>query len=119
MKYLVLLYDNPHVRETLTAAALDEMRVLLSELTSSGALLSTEALADPSQTKTLRGKDRDGLPVVSDGPFAEAKEFLGGFLLLDVEDEQRALDIMARWPEGLCAAIEVRPLMHQGGADSL
>ena len=119
MKYLVLLYDNPNVRETLTAAALADMRTLLSELTEAGELLGTEALADPSQTKTLRGKDGDGLPVVSDGPFAEAKEFLGGFLLLDVENQQRALDIMARWPEGLCAAIEVRPLMHQGGPDSL
>ncbi|MEN3305908.1 MAG: hypothetical protein V7603_2110 [Micromonosporaceae bacterium] len=115
MKYLMLLYDIPNVREIISPAAMAEMGALLNGLTESGELLSTEGLADPSQTRTIR--ERDGVTVVTDGPFAEAKEHMGGFLLLDVEDEGRAVEIAASWPAGLCAAIEVRPLMNQGGAD--
>ncbi len=116
MKYLVLLYDNPNVRDTITPEAMAQMQALLTVITDSGELLSTAALADPARTKTLR--TTDGLPAVTDGPFAEAKEYMGGFLMLDVETEQRAIDIMAQWPDGLAAAIEIRPLMHEGGADT-
>ena len=111
----MLLYDNPHVRETISPAAMAEMGALISELTESGELVSTEGLADPSETKTIRV--RDGGPAVTDGPYAEAKEHMGGFLLLDVSDERRAIEIASRWPAGLTAAIEIRPLLSQGGAD--
>jgi hypothetical protein len=113
---MVLLYDNPHARETMTPAALAEMQTLLGELTEAGELLGTEGLADPSQTKTVR--ERDGVPAVTDGPFAEAKEHMGGYLLLDVEDEGRAVEIASRWPAGLAAAIEIRPLMNQSGVEA-
>jgi hypothetical protein len=109
VKYLMLLYDNPHVRETISPAAMAEMGALIAELTESGELVSTEGLADPSETKTIRV--REGGPAVTDGPFAEAKEHMGGFLLLDVSDEHRAIEIASRWPTGLTAAIEIRPLL--------
>jgi hypothetical protein len=115
VKYMILLYDNPHVRETISADALAEIDAIVKELTDSGELVSTQGLADPSQTKTVYV--RDGAPVVVDGPYAEAKEHMGGYLLLDVDDERRAIEIAARWPAGLQAAIEVRPVMTEHGVD--
>ena len=56
------------------------------------------------------------IPTVTDGPYAEAKEQLGGYLLLDVEHRQRAVDIASNWPAGLASAIELRPLTDQEGS---
>jgi hypothetical protein len=54
--------------------------------------------------------------VITDGPFAEAKEFLGGYLVLDCELE-RALEVAGRWPTTGTGGIEVRPLMTDAGAE--
>jgi hypothetical protein len=62
---------------------------------------------------------RDGQPVVTDGPYAEAKEYMAGFYLVDVESRERAYELAAKIPdaavEGL--AVEVRPVMFSAGAD--
>jgi hypothetical protein len=71
-----------------------EVDALLKELTESGELVGTQALADPSNTKTVRV--RDGVPAITDGPFAEAKEQLGDYLIVDCASPERATEIAAR-----------------------
>ena len=119
MKYLLMIYDNPDTRERFLGDAggplMAEMDELLEELRRSGELVRTEALADPSQTRTVRVQG--GVPVVTDGPLAEAKEHFGGYLMVDCESPERAVEIAGRWPSARFAPLEVRPLMDSGGAD--
>ena len=56
------------------------------------------------------GKCREGRLVVTDGPFAETREQIGGFFLIDAESEAEALDIAAGWPSARIGMIEVRPI---------
>jgi hypothetical protein len=88
---------------------------IMAELTETGEFLGGQALADPSHTKTVRV--RDGERMTIDGPFAEAKEQLAGYLIVDVETEQRALDIAARWPDASSGAMEVRAIIDQVGTE--
>lgn len=87
------------------------------ELTESGELLGAEGLSGPAAAKIVIS-DGASAPVVTDGPFPEAKEFLAGFWMVDVESEQRAIEIAARTsaapgPGGRPTRkpIEVRPIM--------
>ena len=119
MKYMLLIYDNADTREVFFgeggAELRAEMDALMAELTASGELIGGEALADPSNTKTVRV--RDGVPAITDGPLAEAKEHFGGYLIVDCESLERATEIAARWPNAQFAAMEVRPIMEQSGDD--
>jgi hypothetical protein len=119
MKYMLLIYDNPHAREIFFGAGgaemMAEIEAIMTELKDSGELIGTAGLADPSNTKTVRVQG--GVPVVTDGPLAEAKEQFGGYLLVDCESSERAIAIAARWPNARFGAMEVRPLMDDGGAD--
>jgi hypothetical protein len=119
MKYLILIYDNATTRETFMgpdgAELMAEMDVLLKEITESGELVSTEALADPAQTKTIRLVD--GVPAVTDGPYAEAKEHLGGYIMVDCETPERAWEIARRFPSAKFTPLEVWPILAQGGAE--
>jgi hypothetical protein len=115
MKYMLLIYDNADTRQAGDAAMMAEVDVLLKELTESGELVGGEALADPSNTRTVRV--RDGAPAITDGPLAEAKEHFGGYLIVDVETPERADEIAARWPNARFAAMEVRPLMTGEAAE--
>lgn len=121
MKYLILMHVDPSVLEHLT----EEQQALIEEghtafmarTKESGEFIATQALAHPSQSKVVRS--RGGKPEVTDGPFVEAKEFMGGFYLLDVENEARALVLAMLIPdasiEGL--ALEVRPVMFSDLGD--
>lgn len=117
MKYMLLIYDNADTRELFFGpegkALGEEINALMAELTGSGELVGGEALADPAQTRSIR--PRDGAPVVTDGPLAEAKEHFGGYLIVDCESTERATEIAARWPNARFAAMEVRPIMNVGG----
>src|SRR4051812_14049894 len=117
MKYMLLIYDNPQSREIFSAdeGLRAEIDSVLKQITDSGELLGGEGLADPSHTKTVRPVD--GAPVITDGPYAEAKEHLGGYMLVDCESAERAAEIAALWPSSRHTPIEVRPLMGQGGAE--
>jgi hypothetical protein len=75
----------------------------------------TEALADTSMAK--RVSERNGERITSDGPFAEAKELLAGFYLVESESMDRAVEIAARMPEAPVGEIEVRPVMDLGGLE--
>jgi hypothetical protein len=67
------------------------------------------------QTRTVRV--RDGATAVTDGPFIEAKEHFAGYLMVDCESEERAVEIAARWPDARYWAMEVRPVMSAGGTE--
>ena len=71
------------------------MKRLDKELRDAGELVGTEGLAMPSQARIVRA-GKNGAPEVTDGPFAEAKEFLAGYWIVDVESPQRAYAIAAK-----------------------
>jgi hypothetical protein len=93
------------------------MGAIHEELAASGELVGAEGLTGPEAAKIVT-HDGVGAPVVTDGPFPESKEFLAGYWLVDVESEERAIEIAARTsaapgPGGkpTARAIEVRPVM--------
>jgi hypothetical protein len=119
MRYMLLLYDNPDTRDAFlgpgSAPLGEEMDALLKELRESGELVATDPLADPVQTKTVRSNG--ATVVVTDGPLAEAKEHFGGYLIIDCENIDRAVEIAVRWPSSRFAPLEVRPIMGIGGVE--
>jgi hypothetical protein len=119
VKYMLLIYDNANTRETFLGEQggdlMAEIDAIMKELTDSGELVGGEALADPSNTKTIRLVD--GAPAITDGPFAEAKEHLGGYLIVDCDSIERAAEIARRWPSARFTPLEVRPLMDTSGAE--
>ena len=121
MKYMLMIYDKPGTRELFAGPdakeLMAEMEALMGELTASGELVSTDALADPAQTLTVRHDN--GAPVVTDGPLAEAKEHFGGYLIVDCETQERVVEIASRWPSLPFGALEIRPLMDVGGGHDL
>lgn len=97
----------------------EAMMAIHEELTASGELVSTEGLTGPSAAKIVT-HDGVGAPVVTDGPFAESKEFLAGYWLVDVESEDRAIEIAARTSAApgaggkpMAKEIHVRPVMDK------
>lgn len=119
MKYMLLIYNNPAVYEAMSdeerQAIFSEVDTIMQELTASGELIGGEALADASQAKTVRL--RDGAPLITDGPFAESKEQFAGYLMVDCETTERAVEIAARWPDAKYFAMEVRALMTQAESE--
>jgi hypothetical protein len=119
VKYLLMIYMNPQIWESLSEedhnavfAGHDE---LIKLTTQSGELVRTDALADPSQSAVVRV--RGGVPAVTDGPYLEAKEFLAGYYLVDCDTRDRAIELAAMIPDAGFHMIEVRPLMHEGGSE--
>jgi hypothetical protein len=120
MKYIALVYSNPGAFEALSEAdreaMMSEADTYLKEFTESGEMLGEGfALADPSMGRTVRV--RDGLPAVTDGPFAEAKEQLAGFYVLDTDSIERAAEIVTNDPAARFWAVEVRPIMDSAGTE--
>jgi hypothetical protein len=120
VKYLILIYSNPSSREAWEkfsadqrAEGLNAYAALNEELAASGELIVSEALADPSLAK--RVTVRDGRTMTTDGPFAEAKELLAGFILIECESFERALERAASVPEADLGLVEVRPVMDLSG----
>jgi hypothetical protein len=119
MKYLLMIYNNPATYGAWSEDQRDELfatvDVIMKELTESGELIGGQGLADASTAKTVRV--RNGVPATTDGPFAEAKEQLGGYLIVECETEERAVEIAASWPDAKYFAIEVRAIMHTSGTE--
>ena len=122
MKYVVLIYSNAGSRvlwqqfsEAERGEGLAYYASLTEELVASGELVVTEALADLSTTK--RVSVSEGRVLTTDGPFAEAKEHLAGFYLLDVASEERAVEIAAKIPEAAFGLVEVRPVRGMDTAE--
>jgi len=116
---MLLIYNNPATFDSLSEEERDglmgEVDALMTELTESGEWVGGEALADSSRTRTVRV--RGGVPAVTDGPYAEAKEQLAGYCMVDCESPERAIEIAARWPDARFWAMEVRPVMDTAGTE--
>jgi hypothetical protein len=122
VKYLILVLSNPHFLERwegLTEAQREafgrDHLALTEELAASGELVVSEGLADPALAK--RVTVRDGKTMTTDGPFAEVKEHLAGFYLVDCESAERAVEIAARVPDAIWGLVEVRPVLDMSSLD--
>lgn len=117
MKYMMLTYGTEDVYDldSFTDEQRDWLRDIVSfmhelnaDLTASGELVSAEGLDSPAKTRTVR-PDGD-TTIATDGPFAEAKEVLAGFWILEVASPERAEEIAARVVRHIHAPIELRPV---------
>jgi hypothetical protein len=120
VKYLILIYSNPQSREAWkgfsVAQRADGVRhyeALTEDIAASGELVVSERLADLSQAKRI--VVRDGEMMTTDGPFAEVKEHLAGFYLVECESVERAIEHAKRIPEAWLGLVEVRPIMDLRG----
>ncbi|WEV25202.1 YciI family protein [Streptomyces sp. 71268] len=119
MKYLLLGYTPAEAWDAATADAPSEealaafavYREFEKELIASGELVSTEGLGHPAVSTTVRPTP-EGV-VATDGPFAELKEVLASFAVIDVRDRERATEIAARIVRALGEPIEIRPVMGE------
>jgi len=113
MQYLLLIHDAESVWETMPEqernALYGEYMAYTNELRESGALVGANQLQPTSTATTVRV--RDGEQVVTDGPFAETKEQLGGYYLIEVESVDEALEWAAKIPSARYGHIEVRPIV--------
>jgi hypothetical protein len=122
MKFLLIMHVNPRIWEALTEDERNEVMQghgeFMAAIRESGEMLQTVALADPAASAVVRV--RAGVPAVSDGPYLEAKEYLGGYDLVECASRDRALELAAMIPdakvEGL--GIEVRAVVFAAGAEA-
>lgn len=112
MKYLCMAYEEEPKLDALSQSEWDTLRKqtmdYVGELRSSGRLLVTHALQSVRNATTVR--IRHGKLATTDGPFAETKETLGGFFLIEARDLNEAIQVAAKWPSARIGSIEVRPI---------
>jgi hypothetical protein len=120
VKYMVMTYGGPSSWEALAgtgpnamspeeiAAHFEAMQALQKELTATGELVTAFGLSEPASAQTV--DIRGGTPVVSDGPYAETKEFLAGFGIVDVATHDRAVELAARFAGVVSTRVELRPV---------
>ncbi len=117
MKYILLLADTepetePDYESPEFAAEMEQWFAFTNEIQEAGAMLGGEALM-PSDTATCV-RVRNGETLTQDGPFAETKEALGGFYLIDVADLDEAIAWAAKVPNVVSGTVEIRPIMDTG-----
>jgi|SRR5436190_6824500 len=112
MKYLCLAYEEEAKLTALSKNEWDALRTetltYLEELQGRGYVLVAHALQSTRTATTVRV--RGGKLSLSDGPFAETKEQLGGFFLINAQDLNEAIQVASRWPSARLGSIEVRPI---------
>jgi hypothetical protein len=112
VQYLLLIYGpESHwgaLTEAESGALMGEYMTFTESIRAQGIMEGGAPLESTATAKTVRV--REGRMTVSDGPFAETREQLGGFYLVDCETEQEALDAAARIPNARFGSIEVRPV---------
>ena len=112
-RYLLLLHGDESSEDKLSAGEkrtiVEQHLALIRELSAAGKLVASEALHHSSRTKLVRPDGRGG-GTVTDGPFAETKEVVGGFYLLECEGDDEALRWARRMPVGAGLVVEVRPV---------
>jgi hypothetical protein len=113
MKYLCLIYENEKNWETMPPAdgeaIMNEYFAFTEGIRRSGQYVAGEALQPTATATTVRV--RNGKVSTTDGPFAETKEQLGGFYLIDAKDLNDAIQVASRIPSARLGSIEVRPVM--------
>jgi hypothetical protein len=112
MKYLCLAYEEQRKLDELSTSEWQALRKetldYVDGLRRSGHLLLTHALQSARTASTVRV--RGGERHVTDGPYAETKEQIGGFFLIDARTLEEAVEIAAKWPSARLGTIEVRPI---------
>jgi hypothetical protein len=115
MRYLLLIYGNPELApatQEAFGAMLAEYGAYTGWLTERGMHLGGEALKDTVDATTVQV--RDGNRIVTDGPFAETKEHLGGYYLIEAADLDAAIEAAARVPGARIGKVEIRPILEMG-----
>lgn len=115
MLYMFLLYWNESDPPAAPDVVIQEHFAFAREARARGAYVCSEAIGGSSNATTVRV--RDGKALRSDGPFAETKEAMGGFYILDCKDLDEALEFAAEIPDAKYLGVEVRPVMHVPGWD--
>ena len=112
MQYLTLIHIDPALLAELPPAEFDQLMhgcfAKADALREAGQLHGSQQLQDPQTARTLRV--RDGIARITDGPFAETREFLAGFNLIEADDMDAAMAIARQFPWARFGSIEVRPV---------
>ena len=112
MKYALLIYDVPGQMESFDEDTRSSVYAEYFAIGQTAGVFGGEELHSSDSATTVRVQD--GNPLITDGPFADTKEFLGGFYLLEADDLDAALAVAARIPAArLGGAIEVRPIVER------
>ena len=115
MKFLCLAYEEEQKLNSLSESEWHALRKetleYVGSLQKAGRLILTNALQSATTASTVR--KRGGKVLITDGPFAETKEQLGGFFLIDAKDIGEALEIASNWPSARIGTIEVRPIEEE------
>jgi hypothetical protein len=115
MKYMLLIYSDPTVElsEAEGSQMMGEYFAFTQGIVDTGELVAGEPLQGLETASTIRV--RDGESIVTDGPFAETKEVLGGFYMVDVDSVERAQELAGQIPTSRWGSVEVRPLLEIPG----
>ena len=121
MKYLCLIYDSEAewaaMPDSQTGPIMDEYRAFTESIIRSGQFVAGEQLQPTAAATSVR--IRGGKTVITDGPFAETKEQLGGFYLIEARDLNEAIQIASRIPSAKLGTIEVRPIVPSPVVEAL
>jgi hypothetical protein len=118
---MLIMQINPAALDSLTEAQREEIMTghgaFMEAIKASGEMVETHALGMPAESAVVRV--RDGVPVVTDGPYLESKEFMGGYYIVDCSSRERALELAAMIPDAKVdgLGIEVRPIVHSMGPE--
>lgn len=114
MKYLLLIYfDEQALDPGKEGAIMDECAQFTEQIQASGHYLGADRLHPTSTATSIRRQA--GKTLVTDGPFAETREQLGGYVLIEAKDLDEAIAIASRVPPGQLGTVEVRPVMDYAG----
>ncbi len=114
MKYMLLIYlDEEALSPEQRAQCYQESAAYARELHEQGKFLATAPLHPTSTATSVR--TREGKRLVTDGPFAETREQLGGFFMIDAKDLDDAINIAGQIPAGRWGTVEIRPVIEVGG----
>jgi len=122
MRFVILIRHNPQAVELWRQLSVEQREAGLAaytalneELEAAGEMVVSAALADPALAK--RVTVRDGETIATDGPYAEVKEHLAGFYLVECDSIERAVEYAAKIPEAAHMEIEVRPVLDRISVD--
>jgi hypothetical protein len=114
MKYMLLIYMEPTaMTEAEREHCCVESTQLANNLDASGHYIAANPLQPTATATSVRV--RDGKPLATDGPFAETREHLGGYFLIDAKDLDEAIGIAARIPGARVGTVEIRPVVEIPG----
>lgn len=114
MQYMLLIYlDENSLSEAERAQCYEQSAAFARQLHTEGRFIATAPLHPTSTATSIR--TREGKRLVTDGPFAETREQLGGFFIIDAENLDQAIEIAGQIPAGRWGTVEIRPIMQIPG----